>query len=470
MTSEIPLITTRAEAEAFLDARIGAGVQPGLERISGLLALMGDPQATYSTVHVAGTNGKTTVTRMVQQILGAHGLAVGGFTSPHLHTIEERFDLHGVPITEEQFTEAVGDIAWFVEKYERDNATTVTYFETTVALGFALFANATVDVAVVEVGLGGRLDATNVLNADVSVVTGIGVDHTEYLGTTIPEIAAEKMAIVKEGGTLVTGPLPPDAIDVAAKRIDETGANWLRYGLDFTVESASTVLGGWQCSIHGVHSEYEDLHLRLHGRHQVDNLATAIAACEMLLGRALNAGSLNLAIASLTSPGRLEVVRYRPTVLLDGAHNEQGFHGLAHALKEEFPVKEWNLVIGVKGQRPIETLVAPLKGLVSSVYATAAIDPEAVPPQDVADRVQSVLGVPAAAYASSEAALADAVSDAGSDGGVIVAGSLYLVGNVRDVFTVGPDRSTEAHLRFEADVAEDDIDDIDDEQASDLFD
>lgn len=458
MTNQAPVITTRTDAEAFLDARIGAGVQPGLERITGLLALMGNPQTEYPTVHVAGTNGKTTVTRMVQQILGAHGLATGGFTSPHLNAIEERFHLHGSPISEDQFIAAVSDIAWFVDKYEADNATMVTYFETTVALAFSLFANATVDAAVVEVGLGGRLDATNVLDAEVSVVTGIGIDHTEYLGTTIAEIAAEKMAIVKDGGTLVTGPLPADAIGMGALRIDETKANWIRFGLDFSIESALIAVGGWQCSINGVHGEYEDLHLRLHGQHQVDNLATAIAASEMLLGRRLDTESVAFAVASLTSPGRLEVVRRRPIVLLDGAHNEQGFEALAQTIQEEFPAMDWKLVIGARGERSVAKLVASLEGLVSAVYATAPSDPAAIPPHVVADQAGSTLGVPTVAYETPDLALADAVSDAGPEGGVIVAGSLYLIGDVRETFDVGTDRSSEAHMRFEAEVVDEDPD------------
>ncbi len=468
MTNQVPVITTRADAEAFLDARIGAGVQPGLERITGLLELMGNPQTEYATVHVAGTNGKTTVTRMVQQILGAHGLATGGFTSPHLHHLEERFHLHGSPISGDRLTEEVRDIAWFVEKYEADNATTVTYFETTAALAFSLFGNGAVDVAVVEVGLGGRLDATNVVNAAVSVVTGIGIDHTEFLGTTIAEIAAEKMAIVKDGGTLVTGPLPADAIGMGALRIEETKANWIRFGLDFSVESAFIAVGGWQCSINGVHGEYEDLYLRLHGRHQVENLATAIAAAEMLLGRRLDAESLAFGVASLTSPGRLEVVRRRPIVLLDGAHNEQGFDALALTIQEEFPAMDWKLVIGARGERVVGDLVAPLKGLVSAAYASAPRDPAGISPQTVADLAGSALGVPAVAYESSDLALADAVSDAGPEGGVIVAGSLYLVGDVRESFEIGSDRSSEAHMRFEAEVADEDPDS--EFMESDLFD
>jgi len=461
-------IVDHAAAVAFLDARIGSGVKPGLDRIAGLLELMGNPQTAYPVVHVAGTNGKTTVTRMVQQILGAHGLAAGGFTSPHLHKVEERFNLHGVPIDSEGLTAGVQEIAWFVESFEESNSTTVTYFEVTAALAFSIFATAVVDAAVIEVGLGGRLDATNVVDADVSVVTGIDIDHTEFLGTTIEQIAAEKVAVVKQDGTLVTGDLPDASLPVISAHVEATGANWVRFGSDFSVAEAIVAVGGWHCSIAGIHSDYDDLVLRMHGRHQVDNLATAVATCEMLLGRALDEESLAFAVASLTSPGRLEVVRRRPVVLVDGSHNVQGFRGLAATIDDEFPAMQWHLVLGVRGERSIAELVEPLTGFVAAVYAAAPNDAAAIDPTVVASEASETLGVPALAYAAPELAVAEAVSAAGPDGGVIVAGSLYLVGDVRESFGTGSDRSAEAHLRFEAEVAEEDSDA--DFRDSDLFD
>lgn len=464
----LQVISTREQAEAFLDSRIGSGVELGLDRISGLLGFMGDPHRDYPSVHIAGTNGKTTVARMVQQILGAHGLAVGGFTSPHLHRVEERFELHGKPIDEDAFVAAVADIAWFVTGYEREHNTTITYFEVTAALAFALFSIQTVDAGVVEVGLGGRLDATNVIEADVSVVTGIGIDHIEFLGKTIPLITAEKVAIVKGGGTLVTGDLPPDALAVVAARVDETNANWIKFGSDFLVSEANIAVGGWQCSVTGVHGDYKDLFLRIHGRHQVDNLATAIATCEMFLGRELDNESLTVAVASMTAPGRLEVVRRRPVVIVDGAHNEQGFAGLASTIDAEFPSVRWNLVLGVRGIRSVEALVTPLKGHIGEVFAAAPHGGDAIDATEVASAAGTALGVPAGAYESPELALADAVSAAGSDGGVIVAGSLYLVGDIRESFDVRPDHSAEAHLRFEAEVTEDD--DEEDFAESEMFD
>lgn len=462
-----PVINDRAQAEAFLDARIGSGVRPGLERISGLLSFMGDPHRDYPTIHVAGTNGKTTVSRMVQQILGSHGLATGGFTSPHLDRVEERFSLHGVQINDRDFADAVADIAWFVVGYEAKNATTVTYFEVTAALAFSLFSTAAVDVAVVEVGLGGRLDATNVLDADVSVLTSVDIDHVEYLGDTIGKIAAEKAAIVKDGGTVVTGDLPPDAMEAVERRVNETGANWIRYGHDFGVADAVVAVGGWHCRIDGVHGEYEDLHLRIHGLHQVDNLATAIAASEMFLGRSLDLDVLTFAVASITSPGRLEVVARQPVVLVDGAHNAQGFRGLASTIDGEFPPMKWHLVLGARGERSIPNLLSPLKDRIAHVYAAAPKDAQAIDPASIATDATGVLGVPSTVHDSVEAALAEAVSAAGSDGGVVVAGSLYVAGESRASFDLSGDRSGEVHVRVDAEVADPPDDEF---SESELFD
>ena len=449
-STRVPRIKTRDHAEAFLDDRIGHGVKPGLERITGLLGFMGDPQKAYPTIHIAGTNGKTTMSRMVQQILGSHGLATGAFTSPHLRTVEERFALHGVTIDTRDFTDAVQDIAWFVEAYEKQAGTSTTYFEVTAALAFSIFATAAVDVAVVEVGLGGRLDATNVLESAISVITGIDIDHAEFLGNTIGKIAAEKAAIVDAGGDLVTGILPPAAEVAISERVSETGANWIRADADFAVQEADVAVGGWQCSIDGVFGRYVDLYLPIHGRHQVDHVATAIATSEMFLGRELDHDSLAVAVGSISAPGRLEVVDRRPLVIIDGAHNAQGFRGLAATLEGEFPAVQWHLVLGVRGKRDVEELVSPLAGLVGRVYATAPHDPAAIAADLVAAASAEALGVEAVVVPDVLDALHQATESAGEEGGVVVAGSLYLVGEVRDEFASPSDRSADAHQRFEA--------------------
>lgn len=467
-TSNRPiLIRTRDEAEAFLDDRIGHGVQPGLERIVGLLEFMGDPHDTYPSILIAGTNGKTTVSRMVQQILGAHGLATGGFTSPHLHRVEERFTLHGVILNEPDFIDAVAQIAWFVEAYEQQADTHITYFEVTTALAFSIFAAAAVDVAVIEVGLGGRLDATNVLDRAIAVITGIDIDHTEFLGTSVSEIAAEKAAIVARNGTLVTGPLSDEAASAVATRVEETDANWLRFGADFSVTDAVVAVGGHQISIEGVYSRYNDLYLPIHGRHQVDNLATAVAVSEMFLARELDSDALAIAVSSMTAPGRLEVVGHRPLTMVDGAHNAQGFRGLASTLENEFPAIGWQLVLGIRGERDVANLVAPLKGLVAAVHAPESRDSSAIDPEIVAADARRALDVEAFAVESVAAALSQAAEAAGPDGAVLVAGSLYLVGEAREAFTLRGDRTHEAHRRFEAPRFDDEGDEEDDEDDRD---
>jgi len=461
-------IETRDQAEAFLVDRIGRGGNPGLDRITGVLEIMGDPQNAYPIIHVAGTNGKTTLSRMVQQILGAHGLATGGFVSPHIDVVEERFTLHGVRLDTRDFIDAVADIAWFVEAYERQSETPITYFEVTAALALSVFSTAAVDVAVIEVGLGGRLDATNVVDATVTVITGIDIDHTEFLGSSIAEIAREKAAIVDTGGTLVTGKLSAEADTTISNRVSEVGANWIRTDIDFAVTFAEIAVGGWLCSIEGVFGRYEDLYLPIHGRHQVDHLATAIATSEMFLGRELDHESLSIAVSSMTAPGRLEVVGHRPLVILDGAHNMQGFRGLAETIASEFPGMEWQLVLGVRGEKDIPALVAPLRGLVSSVYGTAPDDPAAISPDTVAMEAGGSLDALATAFPDAATALRDASAAAGPGGGVVVAGSLYLVGEVRGSFEPVEDRSGDAHLRLEAEREFDQEPEDEDEDEGDL--
>ena len=455
-------IDDRAAAAAFLDDRIGQGIRPGLERIHGLLDYMANPHQAYPVIHVAGTNGKTTVTRLASDILGAHGLRVGTFVSPHLHRVEDRFLLSGHPFDDAAFVQAVRDIAWFVEEYEARSGEGVTYFELTAALAFSAFADAAVDVAVIEVGLGGRLDATNVVDAAVSVVTGVAMDHMSYLGDSITQIAAEKAAILKREGRLVTGPLPPAADGPITAAVAETGSRWFRFDDDVRVTAALPAVGGWSVDIEGIYATYPDLYLPLHGRHQVDNLATAIAAVEVFLEGPLDEEALRAATASATSPGRLEVVGRHPLVLLDGAHNEEGFRGLAATLVAEFPPERWNLVVGMRGDRVPSDLLQPLAGLVGAVWVAEPADPGAIPAADVAAAAAEVLDTPVEIVPGVAAAVTAATDAAGSDGAVVVAGSLYVVGEARAELVGEEVRSAAVHVRFEAPIV-----DVDEEETWD---
>ncbi len=442
----------RGEAVAFLEDRIGRGVKPGLERITGVLDFMGDPHLAYSVIHVAGTNGKTTVSRLISDILGAHGYRTGTFTSPHLHIVEERFAIDGRPMTTEEFAEAVNDISWFVEEYERRNGEGITYFEASAALALSAFASAAVDVAVIEVGLGGRWDATNVVDAEVSVITGIALDHAEYLGDTLAEIAAEKAAILDTDGTLVSGPLPAEAEGAVTARVAETTSKWLRYGDDFSVEHTTLAVGGWLVDIEGIYARYDDLYLPLHGRHQVTNLATAVAASEAFVGHALDAGALSTAVGATAQPGRIEVVHRHPLVIVDGAHNEQGFAGLAETLAEEFPDESYQLVVGLRGKRSASEIMEVLRGQIAHIWATAPADDAAHDPADLAAELSEALGVEATAVDTVADAMAAAMEAAGESGAVVVAGSLYVAGEARAAVVgtgIGP---SGVHVRYEAPV------------------
>lgn len=462
MPDAIPRIADRDDAEAFLDERIGRGVKPGLERITGVLEFMGNPQSDYPVIHVAGTNGKTTVTRLVADILGAHGLRTGTFTSPHLHRLEERFSIDGKPLTADAFTRAVSDIAWFVEEYERRTNNGVTYFEVAAALAFSVFAEIALDVAIIEVGMGGRWDATNVVEPAVAVVTGIALDHVEYLGETVAEISAEKAAIIKKGGIAVTGRLPSAAEGAFTARVDECAAKWYRFGDAFSIADETQAVGGWMVDIIGIYSDYTALYLPIHGRHQIDNLATAIATAETFLERALDIDALRDALTATKQPGRIEVVHHRPLVVIDGAHNVQGVEGLASALRDEFPETEWHIVAGMRGERSPGEVLEPLAGLAGHLWATAADDPGAINASVVAASAGSVLECETTVVERVPDAIAEAVSAAGTKGAVVVVGSLYVAGEAREALIGTGFSPSGVHVRFES-VIDGDDDDNDDE-------
>lgn len=435
--NDVPsLISDYDAAVGFLDARIGQGVKPGLDRIAAALDLMTDPQDSYPIVHVAGTNGKTTVVRMVRDLLRAHGLRVGTFVSPHLHAVEERYSIDGRTFGPDEFVGAVADVAPFVEIFEAQTGSTITYFELTAAIAFQAFAAAGVDVAVVEVGLGGRWDATNVVTADVSVITGIAMDHMSYLGNSIGEIAGEKAAIVKQDGTLVSGPLPPAAEGAITAQVAATESTWLRFGDAFSVGEDVLAVGGWSFTVHGLFRDYDEVFLSLHGRHQVDHFATAVAVSEQFFGRELDPDAVRLVAGEMTSPGRIEVLSRNPLVVVDGSHNEQGLAGLAETLLDEFPPEDWVLVVGMRGERNVVDLLGPLEGLVGEVITTAAADPAAIAADDVAAAARAVFGddVPVEAITPVGQAITEAMDRVGDTGAIVVAGSLYVVGEARTRF------------------------------------
>jgi dihydrofolate synthase/folylpolyglutamate synthase len=365
-------------------------------------------------------------------------LTVGTFTSPHLEQVEERLSINNVYATQEEFAEAVADIAPFADLLEQRIGERPTYFELTAATAFAWFASRAVDVAVVEVGLGGRLDATNAADGKVAVVTGVSLEHVSYLGDTVGQISREKLAIAKPGSVLVAGPMPAEADRESVQYAAATGIPLQRYGHDYRLTEVTRAVGGWACEVEGIYETYPDLYLPIHGRHQTVNLAVSVAAIEELFGRALSPEAAIEGAANATSPGRLEVLGHRPLMVVDGAHNEEGFRALQAALTDEFPQLDWTLIMGVLGDKDLDGMLDHLKGWIGRVYATAPDSDRARPSGDVADAARRVLGpdvevIETADVASAVSAARATVSD---DEALLVAGSLYVVGEARPLLQV----------------------------------
>jgi dihydrofolate synthase/folylpolyglutamate synthase len=418
-----------ADAVAYLDAHIGRGVDPGLERIRGLLDLIGNPQDVYPIIHVAGTNGKTSVTRMATFLCVAHGLSTGTFISPHLERVEERFAVNGLHPDEPAFVQAVQDVKAFADIFEKREV--LTYFELTAALALSWFADQAVDVAVVEVGLGGRLDATNAVHGQVAVLTSVGVEHTEFLGDTLEQIAEEKLAIAEEGATLVTGPVPQNIERLARRTAARLGINAHVYGSDFAIEAASPALGGWNVDIQGIHGLYEDIYLPVHGRFQTVNLAVALAATEALIGRELDHEAVVDGVSAFSAPGRMEPVTAKPLVMIDAAHNAPGFEVLAQALAEEFANTKWVLVIGAMEDKDVVSMIGSIRNRVSRIVTTAVDASRALSAEALAALILPHVDVEVGAIDDPARAVEVARTLAGEEGSVLVAGSIYLGGTIR---------------------------------------
>ena len=415
---------------------VGAMV-PDLDRITLLMDVLGAPQRSYPAIHLTGTNGKTSTTRMVDALLRAFGLRPGRYTSPHLRTMRERIAVDGAPVSEEVFVAAYDDVAPYLALVDERSARRVTFFEAVTAMAFAAFADAPVDVAVVEVGMGGLWDATNVLHAGTAVVTPVGLDHPE-LGSTIAEVATEKAGIVHEGARVVSGVQSVEAAEVLVRRAAEVGAELAVEGVHFGVTARSVALGGQLLTIEGLGGTYDELFLPLHGAHQASNAACALAAVEAFLGggaRALDVEAVRAGFASAESPGRLEVVRRSPTILLDGAHNAPGVGALVTALEEAFTFDRLVGVVAVLSDKDAYAMLAQLEPVLTDVVVTTNRSPRALPPDDLAkvavevfgaDRVVVEPSLPNAIDAA--VALAD---EAGEGAGVLVTGSLYTVGEAR---------------------------------------
>jgi dihydrofolate synthase/folylpolyglutamate synthase len=432
-----------AKVDAELASRGFTRMVFDLGRIEQLLDLLGSPQLGYPSIHLTGTNGKTSTARMIDSLLRAFGLHTGRYTSPHLETVRERISLDGEPVSEDRFVSTYREVSPLAELVDQRSSEPMTYFDMTTALAFAAFADAPVDVAIVEVGLGGAEDATNVLGAGTCVITPIGLDHTEWLGDTIEDIALAKSGIIHKGATVISAAQEEEAARPILERCAEVGATIAREGSEFGVLRRAVAVGGQVLSLQGLGGVYDEVFIPLHGAHQAQNAVVALAAVEAFLGagasRQLDVDTVREGFAMASSPGRLERVRSAPTILLDGAHNPHGMAATVTALQEEFAFTRLVAVVGVLADKDATSLLELLEPVVDVVVVTQNSSPRAMPVRELADLAAEVFGperieVAAQMPDAIEAAVALAESDVQgelSGVGVIITGSVVTVADAR---------------------------------------
>jgi dihydrofolate synthase / folylpolyglutamate synthase len=425
--------------EALLARWPESRIAPDLSRIERLMTYLGDPQRAYPVIHIAGTNGKTSTSRMIDSLLTAFGLRVGRYTSPHLESMSERISIEGLPIEPQRFLDTYDDIAPYLELVDNELEAPLTFFETMTGLAFAAFADAPVDIAVLECGLGGEWDATNVADGEVAVITPIGFDHMEYLGNTLTDIATTKSGIIKSGATAIFAKQELEAATALMQRAVEVAAVVAREGVEFGVTSREVAIGGQMITLQGLHGEYPEIFLPLHGAHQAHNAAIALAAVEAFLARAdgspLNIETVREGFASTSSPGRLEIVRRSPTIILDAAHNPHGAQALVQAMDEAFTFDTLVGVVAAMADKDVSGVLEALEPILDELVVTAAASPRAMAPAQLFEIAEEIFGVGRVHVERSldsaiETALA--LAEAESTGsGVLITGSVVTVGQAR---------------------------------------
>lgn len=413
-------------------------IRPRLEPTRRAVELLGDPQRAYRVIHVTGTNGKTSTTRFIERILREHGLRTGRFTSPHLVRLNERMALDGEPVSDEQLISVYADIEPILEFVDQELAEAgenpLTFFEALAVLGFAVFADAPVDVLVLEVGMGGAWDSTNVADGDVAVFTPIGLDHMERLGNTIEEIADTKSGIIKPGSVVVSSVQENGVLEVLEKAARGNAEAFKLEGRDFKVGGFVPSSSGQVISLSGLAGSYGPYQAPVFGSHQAQNLAVAVAAVETFLGGGkiqIADDILRSAISDVSSPGRLQLIRTEPNLLLDGAHNPAGALTLAQALRAEFSNKPLIGVIAVLAEKDALGLFSNLAGIFESVFVTQSSSPRSMPLAELELVARDGLRHEVLSVADFVSALELAKSRALEiNGMVVVTGSITLVGDV----------------------------------------
>lgn len=451
--------TKYADAVAGVRARgVEWDIDPSLERISDLVDILGSPQRAYPVIHITGTNGKSSTARMIEALLRERGLRVGLYTSPELVAMRERITVDGEPVSEQRFAELYDDVRPYADMVDAEHDVKVSFFELLTAMAFAAFADAPVDVAVVEVGMGGTWDATNVADGAVAVVTPIGLDHTRWLGSTVERIAGEKSGIIKPGAVAVLAQQPVEAAEVLVRRAAGVGATLAREGIEFGVLAREPAVGGQLVRLQGLHGVYDEVFLPFFGAHQAGNAACALAAVEAFArGRAtgepagagdgdgdgLDLELVRQAFVNATSPGRLEVVRTGPTVLVDAAHNPAGMAVSMAAVTEDFGFTRLIGVLAVMADKDVTGLLGELEPVLDEVIVARNSSPRSMPAADLAALAGEVFGpdrvhvAPRLDDAIDQAIrLADEAGEfAGA--GVLITGSVRTAGDARLLLRAG---------------------------------
>jgi dihydrofolate synthase/folylpolyglutamate synthase len=446
----------REVEQEIISRRPEHSVDLALDRMTELVGLLGDPQRACPVIHITGTNGKTSTARMADALLRSRGLRTGRFTSPHLVSIRERIVVDGAPVSPERFVAAYEEVIPYVRLVDERHLVAMSFFEVLTGMAFAIFADTPVDVMVIEVGVGGRLDCTNVADGAVAVITPIAIDHTRLLGSTVEEIAAEKAGIIKPGAVAVLAQQPLAAAEVLVRHTAEVGATVAREGVEFGVLSREQAVGGQQLVLRGLRGTYEDIYLPLFGVHQAGNAACALAAVEAFAGvsdteetfvaAGLDADLVREAFAKVTSPGRLEVIRRSPTIILDAAHNPAGMAATVAAILESFGFARLSGVFAASGDKDVAGILDELEPLLSDIVVTRNSSDRSMDPGQVAelaaeifgeDRVQTAERLDDAIEAA--VALADeAVAETGpGSGGVLITGSVITAGDARRLLVPG---------------------------------
>ena len=413
-------------------------IAPTLERIAALVDILGSPQLTYPTIHVGGTNGKTTTARMIDSLLFEMGLRTGRFTSPHLESYLERISINGQSINAKELIFSFNDLSPYLDLMDTKFENPISFFEAVTALAFVAFAEHPIDVGVIEVGMGGQWDATNVVDADVSVITPIGLDHMEYLGNTIAEIAATKAGIIKEQGFVVLAQQSPEAAVELLRRAAEVGADVAREGLEYSIDSRAIAVGGQLISITGLRGHYDEIFLPLHGKHQASNAAAALIAVEAFFGEQdLDIDAVRAGFANVSSPGRCEIIHRDPTIILDAAHNPHGARAIAETLQTEFTFDDVTGIVALMADKDALGILQALEPVMNQIIVTTNSSERSMGVADLtklanqvfgADRVFAADTLPAAI----DKAIQDAVRPLSEESlAIVITGSVVTVGQAR---------------------------------------